>query len=115
MDFKNERKLRQKKRKFEKSKEDDGDGSNQPQLEESPEDAQERYVDTNFECYWLKNTGFISSLAFLFLTVLCFPIVLRTCFWGVLQSFAIYKFLRITVLTFLFVFNSLLNTGLFLP
>ena len=35
-----------------------------------------------------------------------------TCFWGVLQSFAISKLLRITVLTLLFVSNSLLNTGL---
>ena len=117
MDFKNERKLRQNKRKFEKSKENDGDRSNQAQLEESSEYAEERYVDTNFECclkfcYWLKNTGFIPSLEFLSLKVLCFPIVPGTYFWGVLQSLAIYKLLRITVLTFLFVPNSLLNTGL---
>ena len=113
-DFKNERKLRQKKKKFEESKKDDDDRSNQPQLEESSEDAQERCVDANFECclkfcYWLKNTGFISSLAFLFLKFLCFPIMPGTCFWGVLQSF---KFLRITLLIFLLVFNSLLNTEL---
>ena len=98
MDFKNERKLRQKKKKFEKSKEDDGDRSNQAQLEESPEDAEERYVDTNFEyCSKLKNTGSIPSLAFLFLKVLCFPITPGTYFWGMLQSFAISKLLRITV------------------
>ena len=117
MDFKNERKLRQKKKKFEKSKEVDGDKSNQAQLEESPENAEERYVDTNFEyCskfrYWLKNTGSIPSLGFLFLKVLCFPITPGTYFWGMLQSFAISKLLRITVLTFLFESNSLLNTGL---
>ena len=35
------RKLRQKKRKFEKSKEDDGGTSNQTQLKESTEDAEE--------------------------------------------------------------------------
>ena len=116
-DFKNERKLRQKKKKFEESKKDDDGRSNQPQLEESSEDAQERCVDANFEsclkfCYWLRNTGFISSLAFLFLNILCFPIITGTCFWGVLQSFAISKFLQITLLIFLLVFNSLLNTGL---
>ena len=33
--------VRQKKRKFEKSKEDDGDRSNQAQLKESTEDAEE--------------------------------------------------------------------------
>ena len=58
MDFKNERKLKQKERKFEESKEDDGDRSNQTQLEESSEEAEERYIDINFEyclkfCYWL--------------------------------------------------------------
>ena len=37
--------------------------------------------------------------------------MLSTCFWGVLQSFKISKLLRITILTFLFVSNSLLNTG----
>ena len=72
---------------------------------------------TNFEyclkfCYWLKNTGFIPSLAFLFLKILCFPIMPGTCFWGVLQSFAVYKLLRITTLTFLLLSNSLLNAGL---
>ena len=35
-----------------------------------------------------------------------------TCVWGVLQSFAISKLLQITVLTFLFVSKSLLNTEL---
>ena len=54
--------------------EEDGERSNQTQLEESSEDAEERYVDTNFEyclkfCYWLKNTSLIPSLAFLFLKV----------------------------------------------
>ena len=117
MDFKNERKLMQKIRKFDKSKEDDGDRSNQPQLEESSEDAEERYVDTNFEyclkfCDWLKNTGFISSLEFLFLKVLCASIVPCTCFWGVLQCFTISKLLRITVLKFLFVSSSFINAGL---
>ena len=74
IDFKNERKLREKKRKFQKSMEEDGERSIQTQLEESSEDAEQRYVDTNFEyclkfCYWLKNTGLIPSLAFLFLKV----------------------------------------------
>ena len=82
MNFKNEAKLRQKKRKFEKSKEDDGDRSNQVQLEESYEDAVQRYVDTNFEyclkfCYWLKDTAFVFSLAFLFLKVLYFLTMLQ--------------------------------------
>ena len=67
MDFKNERGLRQKKKKFEKSKEDDGDRSNEVLLEESSEVTKERYVATKFECflkfcYWLNNTGFIPLL-----------------------------------------------------
>ena len=37
--------------------------------------------------------------------------IVGTCVWTVLQSFGISKLLRITVLTFLFVSNSLLNTG----
>ena len=49
MDFKNEQKLRQKKRKFEKSKEDDGDRSNQAQKQE-----------LKF-CYWLKKNWVHSS------------------------------------------------------
>ena len=74
INFKYERKLTKKKRKFEKSMEEDGERSNQTQLEESSEDAEERYVDTNFVyclkfCYWLKNTSLIPSLAFLFLKV----------------------------------------------
>ena len=76
-------------------------------------------VDTNLEyclkfCYWLKNTVFSSSLAFLFLKVLCFPIMPDSCFWGVLQSFAISKLLRITVLTFLCPILYLMQ-DLFLP
>ena len=35
-----------------------------------------------------------------------------TCFWGELQSFAIFQLLQITVLTFFFVSKSLLNTEL---
>ena len=67
VDFKNERGLRQKKKKFEKSKEDDGDRSNEVLLEESSEVTKERYVATKFECflkfcYWLNNTGFIPLL-----------------------------------------------------
>ena len=38
--------------------------------------------------------------------------MLGTCVWKVLQSFAISKFLRVTVLAFLFVSNSILITRL---
>ena len=44
VDFKNERGLRQKKKKFEKSKEDDGDRSNEALLGELSEVTMERYV-----------------------------------------------------------------------
>ena len=98
------RKPKQKKSKFEKNKED-GDKSNQAQLEELSENAGERYVDTIFEywlnfCYWLKNTGFIPSLGFLFLKVLSFPVMPGTLFWGMLPRWAISKLLRITAVTF---------------
>ena len=59
-----------------------------------------------------KKAGFILPSAFLFLKVFCFPIMSDSCFWGVLQSFAISKLLQINVLTFLFVSNSALASAM---